>query len=135
MRRVVNISDRTRKVVFDSAAFRYDNSGRVTLNTDGVTITTGTGSSGGGGSGAGGGITVINDGIIPGSNGTKRFYSSDGGATWVVQNLVGGIWITDAKPIHYKTIAGEGIDVTIIPPVQYAVTAGIADIDELRTII
>ena len=130
MRRVVNISDRTRKVVFDPAAFRYDNSGRVTLNTDGATIITG-----GGGSGSGGGITVINDGTIPGSNGTKRFYSTDGGATWVVQNLVGGVWITDARPICYKVIAGEGIDVDVVPPVQYAITAGIADIDALRTII
>jgi hypothetical protein len=49
----------------------------------------------------------------------------------IIQQIVQG----NIKTILYKVIAGEGIDVTVIPPVQYAITAGIADIDELRTII
>ena len=49
-------------------------------------------------------------------------------------STVGGVkkLSVNSHRICYKVTAGEGIDVTVIPPVQYAVTAGIADIDALR---
>jgi hypothetical protein len=61
--------------------------------------------------------------------------SGPGSVTNVNETVVQQIIQGNIKTILYKVIAGEGIDVTDVPPVQFAIYAGIADIETLREII